>query len=360
LIREIQSLLVYCPLVISAMKLLSTIIISLACTIAHAQLSNGSFETLSSMPNGLGQWQRATGWSNAGSTTATPDLLHYDAVNACDLPETSVGFVDSFDGDAVMGITICGRSGDNQREYISTQLNSAMVVGKPYAIGFRMANGAHIPTSQAGLAVNDIGFCFSVDPLAQVGTNPIERQPQLKIESVIYSAEWQTYVFTFYPLEPYKYMTFGLFGNDSDKDIQIRRGNNPSMAYYFVDYFTIEPLFGEYAEVDGEREPIPDSASPSKGEREFFIPNTFTPNADGNNDRFLPVAAADGDWMLEIFSSWGDRVYVSNQNSTGWDGTYQGLACSPGGYVWQITYFEDGSTRKPKRQELRGMFHLVR
>jgi gliding motility-associated-like protein len=342
------------------MKLLSTIIISLACTIAHAQLSNGSFETLSSMPNGLGQWQRATGWSNAGSTTATPDLLHYDAVNACDLPETSVGFVDSFDGDAVMGITICGRSGDNQREYISTQLNSAMVVGKPYAIGFRMANGAHIPTSQAGLAVNDIGFCFSVDPLAQVGTNPIERQPQLKIESVIYSAEWQTYVFTFYPLEPYKYMTFGLFGNDSDKDIQIRRGNNPSMAYYFVDYFTIEPLFGEYAEVDGEREPIPDSASPSKGEREFFIPNTFTPNADGNNDRFLPVAAADGDWMLEIFSSWGDRVYVSNQNSTGWDGTYQGLACSPGGYVWQITYFEDGSTRKPKRQELRGMFHLVR
>jgi gliding motility-associated-like protein len=342
------------------MKLFTTILIYLVCMRASAQLSNGSFELISSMPNGLGQWQRATGWSNAGSNLSSPDLLHYDAINACDLPETSVGFVDSFDGDAVMGITLCGRPGDNKREYISTQLSSAMVVGKPYAVGFRMANGEHIPTSQAGLATNDIGFCFSVDPIAQSGTDPINRQPQLKIESVVYSPDWQTYIFTFYPQEPYKYMTFGLFGDDSDKEIQIRRGSNPSLAYYFVDYFTIEPLFGDYAEVDGERDPVIDSASLPTGEKEFFIPNTFTPNADGNNDRFLPVAATDGDWMLEIFSSWGDRVYISNQNSPGWDGIHQGLACSPGGYVWQITYFEDGPNGKPKRQELRGMFHLVR
>jgi gliding motility-associated-like protein len=325
-----------------------------------AQLSNGSFEQLSSMPNGLGQWQRATSWSNASSSTASPDLLHYDAINACDLPETSMGIVDSYDGDAVMGLSICGRPTTNTREYISTELTSPMVVGKPYAIGFRMANGLHTPTAQSGLAVNDIGLHFSISQPAQNGTDPLMLQPQLRIDAVVYSVEWQTYIFTFYPQEPYEYMTFGLFGDDSDKTIQIREGNDPAFAYYFLDYFTIEPMFGEYAVVDGERDPVNDVVVDADGEREFFVPNTFTPNGDGNNDKFLPIANSSEDWTLEVFSSWGDRVYTANRNTAGWDGTYQGLNCSPGSYVWQITYFEEGRNGKPKRRDMRGMFHLVR
>jgi gliding motility-associated-like protein len=328
--------------------------------VGNAQLYNGSFESISSMPNGLGQWQRANGWSNAGSTESTPDLLHYDAVNACDLPETSMGLVDSYDGDAVMGLAVCGRPTTNQREYISTQLNGPLQVGKPYAVGFRMANGQHTPTAQSGLAVDKIGLCFSVNPLVQSGTEPLFNQPQLKIESVVYSAEWQTYIFTFYPQEPYRYLTFGLFGDDSDKNIQIQRGNDPAVGYYFVDYFTIESLFSDYAEVDGERDPINEQPTTVKGEREFFIPNTFTPNGDSSNDKFLPIAASEGEWTLDIFSSWGDKVYSSNQFTSGWDGTYQGLACSPGSYVWQITYFEERPAGRPKRREMRGMFHLVR
>jgi len=327
---------------------------------SYAQLHNGSFEAISSMPNGLGQWQRALGWSNAGSSESTPDLLHYDAIDACDLPETSMGIVDSYDGDAAMGLAICGRPSTNQREYISSELNGPLQVGKPYAVGFRMANGQHTPTSQAGLAVDKIGLYFSVNPVIQSGTQPISYQPQLKIESVVYSAEWQTYIFTFYPEEPYKYITFGLFGDDSDKSIQIQRGNDPAVAYYFVDYLTIESLFSDYAEVDGERDPIVEQVRPSEGAREFFIPNTFTPNGDSNNDKFLPIAASEGNWTLEIFSSWGDKVYSSNQNTAGWDGNFQGLACSPGGYVWQITYMEERPTGRPVRRDMRGMFHLVR
>jgi len=342
------------------MRLLIILLFGMCQLAIHAQLYNGSFESVSSMPNGLGQWQRATGWSNAGSSESTPDLLHYDAVNACDLPETSMGFVDSYDGDAVMGLAICGRPNTNQREYISTQLSRPLQVGKPYAVGFRMANGQHVPTSQAGLAVDKIGIYFSVDPVTQAGTEPLYNQPQLKVESVVYSAAWQTYIFTFYPQEPYKYLTFGLFGDDSDKSIQIQRGNDPAVAYYFVDYFTIESLSSEYAEVDGERDPIVEEPKPIKGERDFFIPNTFTPNGDSNNDKFLPIATSEGEWTIEIFSSWGDKVYSSNQYSSGWDGTYQGLACSPGGYVWQITYLEERPAGRPKRHELRGLFHLVR
>jgi gliding motility-associated-like protein len=338
------------------------IILCCCCIQVHmaGQLANGSFENISSMPNGLGQWQRAIGWSNAGSATASPDLLHYDAVNACDLPETSMGFVDSYDGDAVMGIAVCGRPTTNQREYISTQLTHPMKVGKPYAVGFRISNGAHTATALSGLAVDKLGLHFSVNPMVQSGTEPIHTEPQLKVESVIYSPDWVSYIFTFYPQEPYKYLTFGLFGDDADKTIQIRNGNNPEVAYYFVDYFTVEPLFGQYAEVDGERIPLADSLQAADGEKEFFIPNTFTPNGDGNNEKFLPIAENREEWTLEIFSSWGDKVFAGNQNTAGWDGTFQGMTCSSGSYVWQITYWEEPPAGKPRRHEIRGLFHLVR
>ncbi len=342
------------------MRSFQTILLTFFYAASYAQLSNGSFETMSSMPNGLGQWQRATGWSNAGSATASPDLLHYNAINACDLPETSMGIVDSYDGNAVMGLAVCGRSSTNQREYISTQLTSPMLVGKPYAVGFRMANGDHTPTAQAGLAVDKIGLYFSLNALTQNNNEPLFNQPQLRLESVVYSPDWQTYIFTFYPQEPYRFFTFGLFGDDSDKTIQIRRGDDPALAYYFVDYFTIEPLFSDFAEVDGERDPVMVDPEVAEGAREFFVPNTFTPNGDGNNDRFLPVSTTSGDWSLEIFSNWGDKVFTANQYTSGWDGSFQSLPCSPGSYVWQITYWEERPSGKPRRHDKRGMFHLVR
>jgi gliding motility-associated-like protein len=325
-----------------------------------AQLSNGSFEVISSMPNGLGQWQRATGWSNAGSNESTPDLLHYDAISSCDLPETSMGLVQSFDGDAVMGLAICGRPSTNVREYISTRLAEPLVAGKPYAIGFRMTNGSHLPTSQAGLAVNGIGVHFGMSPLVQQGTNPIIAEPQLKIESTVYSSEWQTFLFTFYPQESYEYLTFGLFGEDADKSIQIFRGANPSVAYYFLDYFTIEPLLPNGEVIEEEIDSSKVVVEPTLSDSQFFIPNTFTPNGDGNNDRFIPVSMIEKEWLVEIFSQWGTRVYASNQLTNGWDGSFEGLPCSPGGYVWQITYWTELANGKKQRNEKRGMFHLVR
>lgn len=342
------------------MRIFFTIIAGCIQLVLSAQLRNGSFEAISSMPNGLGQWQRAQGWSNAGSATASPDLLHYDAINSCDLPETSMGIVDSYDGDAVMGLAVCGRQSTNQREYICNQFTTPMQVGKPYAVGFRITNGNFTPTSLSGLAVDKLGLYFSVNPVNQNGNNPIPVEPQLKVESVFYSEAWETFIFTFYPDEPYKYFTFGLFGNDDDKNIQIRNGNDPAFAYYFVDYFTMEPLFNDYAVVDGDKTPPTEEIKPVEGEREFFVPNTFTPNGDGNNDKFLPVAASSEDWTVEIFSSWGDKVFSGNQHTSGWDGSFQGIPCNPGSYVWQITYWEERPSGKPRRHDMRGMFHLVR
>jgi len=142
-------------------------------------------------------------------------------------------------------------------------------------------------------------------------------------------------------------------------------GDDPAFAYYFVDYFTIDPLFEEPGPLDGEKEitdnqrPLP-IYSPLEGEREFFVPNTFTPNGDGNNDAFQPVAQTVEYWTYEIFSSWGDCVFSGDRNSAGWDGTHAGKFCPAGSYVWQISYTINEGNRKPRRMDVRGLIHLVR
>ena len=54
-----------------------------------------------------------------------------------------------------------------------------------------------------------------------------------------------------------------------------------------------------------------------------FIPNGFTPNGDGNNDRFK-VSHYNFEKVQEfrIFNRFGEEVF-SGANNDGWDGTYK-------------------------------------
>jgi gliding motility-associated-like protein len=57
------------------------------------------------------------------------------------------------------------------------------------------------------------------------------------------------------------------------------------------------------------------------------IPNAFTPDGDGINDRFL-----DGIDKV-IFNRWGQVIYDGN---AGWDGKVKGVNASQGTYFYQI------------------------
>ena len=75
-----------------------------------------------------------------------------------------------------------------------------------------------------------------------------------------------------------------------------------------------------------------------KGEN-LFIPNTFSPNADGMNDYFYPRGKGFSIKSFRIFSRWGSVVFernnfAPNQQSYGWDGTYNGKALQPDVYVF--------------------------
>ena len=80
-----------------------------------------------------------------------------------------------------------------------------------------------------------------------------------------------------------------------------------------------------------------------------FMPNTFSPNSDGNNDVFYPRGRGlERVKMLRIFNRWGEIVYEKrdfpvNDPVFGWDGTYRGQRPKPDVYVYQLeVYCENG------------------
>lgn len=71
---------------------------------------------------------------------------------------------------------------------------------------------------------------------------------------------------------------------------------------------------------------------------EFWVPSGFTPNNDGINDMFKPIAAGIPALdYLRIFDRWGGEVFYTRQLSVGWDGTRNGKPLPIGTYIWAIS-----------------------
>ncbi len=75
---------------------------------------------------------------------------------------------------------------------------------------------------------------------------------------------------------------------------------------------------------------------------QLFLPNTFTPNGDGQNDYFFPQ----GQGVAKIksfivYNRWGQKVYErtnmdANIREQGWDGTYGGDKLGSDTFVYTL------------------------
>lgn len=94
----------------------------------------------------------------------------------------------------------------------------------------------------------------------------------------------------------------------------------------------------------------------------FFIPNTFTPNGDGANDKFYPSASGVTNIdIFRVYNRWGEKIYEArdfppNKPEYGWDGTYKGKAQWPDVFV----YFIESRCANGEKIFLKGDISLIR
>lgn len=94
-----------------------------------------------------------------------------------------------------------------------------------------------------------------------------------------------------------------------------------------------------------------------------FMPNAFSPNADGANDFYFPLTEPSNFILsFEIYDRWGELIYQRENvappgdTSFGWDGTYRGQLMPPGTYIYVVNVqFPDDST-----DQRQGEFTLMR
>lgn len=90
---------------------------------------------------------------------------------------------------------------------------------------------------------------------------------------------------------------------------------------------------------------------------EIFVPTAFTPNNDRVNDILRPILA--GMKSLEIFSvynRWGQMLFTTSEQGTGWDGKFAGKDQPSGTYVFMVKATDYTGKRVIKK----GTFVLIR
>ncbi|MEO0724752.1 MAG: PKD domain-containing protein [Bacteroidota bacterium] len=85
---------------------------------------------------------------------------------------------------------------------------------------------------------------------------------------------------------------------------------------------------------------------------DLFFPNALSPESgEGDVKVFRPAGVGLSSWKLEIFSPWGQRVFISeemneDQPAAAWDGSYNGDILPQGAYAYKATVeYENGVRR---------------
>jgi gliding motility-associated-like protein len=87
-------------------------------------------------------------------------------------------------------------------------------------------------------------------------------------------------------------------------------------------------------------------------------PNAFTPNNDAHNDLFKAIITCPLDnFQMSIFNRWGNKVFDTRDQNEGWDGSYKGIMCDNGVFVYVIQY-RSASTYNVNM--LKGSVNLIR
>ncbi len=71
-------------------------------------------------------------------------------------------------------------------------------------------------------------------------------------------------------------------------------------------------------------------------ENEIFVPNTFSPNDDNQNDVLYVRGMGIKEMEFSIYDRWGEKIFFSNSLLFGWDGCFNGNKLAPGVFAYYL------------------------
>lgn len=85
----------------------------------------------------------------------------------------------------------------------------------------------------------------------------------------------------------------------------------------------------------------------------IYVPDAFSPDGNGINEVFKPIFSQNTltDYLFIIYTQWGDVIYMTQDLSNGWDGSYKGGTCIAGVYTYRInySYIDNNATKSYKK-----------
>ncbi len=143
------------------------------------------------------------------------------------------------------------------------------------------------------------------------------------------------------------------FGEDtlyhSVEDTMYTFNNDGDILITHVVYNSLGCSDTAFAIITVESEDVDDVFPP-------VIPEAFTPNGDGNNDFLFVRGGPFTSYELRVFNEWGNQVFITDDENSGWDGSYKGKEQPAGTYIYTFV----GETIDGEMYNLQGEIVLIR
>lgn len=104
-------------------------------------------------------------------------------------------------------------------------------------------------------------------------------------------------------------------------------------------YYTVKQPGLYSVAVSNECGSVTDSINIHQGACDLYIPISFTPNGDGNNDAFkVKFDKPTSYFNLKIYNRYGLIVFETDDKLKGWDGKFKGQTQPMGTYIYVVKY----------------------
>lgn len=213
----------------------SLLLILISCHISLGQnlVPNPGFEDLIDCPGSLGQIDLAEPWTNSNGGTA--DIFNVCASGDASIPSNAFGDQTVYEGEGYAGIKVFDTN--NQREYLTVELPTALEAGNQYCVSFQTS------LSSSSAAIAEMGAFFSTfEPTANNG-QVLNYLPQVVNETGVLADanNWQQVSGVFEASQNFNYLTIGNYLNNTETTLFNTDPGAPfdSLGYYYIDLVSV-------------------------------------------------------------------------------------------------------------------------